>query len=232
MKRPHRTALIALALSSTLTLSTTQAQTPATISGTDVYHVLFAKAAPGQAAALAKELQEVDPKDPMGSHFLLLRHQWGDDWDYCLIQHLGTKASVELTNAIPNPPPTMAWHTDSYAAGPSWGELTRLMMPAASDGKSSNPVYVVAVHRAIPGHRGQLEKVLKEPSPNAKTPISNVVFTHLEGGPWNFVSIDRYGSWQDLATDASTFANDPSWGSVRDHSSFHHDTLADRLVSK
>src|SRR5215510_11864502 len=122
MKHPNRAALIALALSSTLTFSTTQAQTPAATSGKDVYHVLFAKAAPGQAAALAKELQQVDPKDPMGSHFLLLRHQWGDDWDYCLIQHLGTKASVDVTNARPNPPPTMAWHTDSFVAGPSWGE--------------------------------------------------------------------------------------------------------------
>src|SRR4029450_7663976 len=93
MKRPHCTALISLALLSALTLSTTQAQTPAAVSGTDVYHVLFAKAAPGQAAALAKELQTVDPKDPMGSHFLLLRHQWGDDWDYCLVQDLGTEAA-------------------------------------------------------------------------------------------------------------------------------------------
>lgn len=232
MKRAHRTALLALALSSTLSLPATLAQTPATVSATDVYHVLFAKAAPGQAAALEKELQEVDPKDPMGSHFLLLRHQWGDDWDYCLIQHLGAKASVDLTNAIPNPPPTMAWHTDSYAAGPSWGELTRAMMPAASDGKASSSVYVVAVHRAIPGHRGQLEKVLKEPSPNAKTPISTVVLSHLEGGPWNFVGIDRYNSWQDLATDAAATADDPGWTSVRDHSSFHHDTLADRIVPK
>jgi hypothetical protein len=229
MKRPHRAALIALALSCALTLSTTQAQTPAATSGTDVYHVLFAKAAPGQAAALAKELQEVDPKDPMGSHFLLLRHQWGDDWDYCLIQHLGTKASVELTNANPNPPPTMAWHTDSYAAGPSWAELTRAMMPAD---KSAGSVYVVAVHRAIPGHRGQLEKVLKTPPANAKTPLSTVVLTHLEGGPWNFVEVDRYDSWQDLATDAAASVNDPGWSSVRDHSAFHHDTLADRVVPK
>jgi hypothetical protein len=231
MKRNHRAALIALALSATLTLSTTQAQTPAATSGTDVYHVLFAKAAPGQAEALAKELQEVDPKDPMGSHFLLLRHQWGDDWDYCMIQHLGTKASVELTNANPNRPPTIAWHTDSYVAGPSWGELTRAMMPAASDGKSTS-VYVVAVHRAIPGHRAELEKVLKTPPANAKAPMSTVVLTHLEGGPWNFVEVDRYNSWQDLATDAAATANDPGWSSVRDHSAFHHDTLADRVVPK
>jgi hypothetical protein len=40
-----------------------QAQTPAAASApTDVYHVMFVKAAPGQAAALAKQLQEQDPK--------------------------------------------------------------------------------------------------------------------------------------------------------------------------
>jgi hypothetical protein len=232
MKRPHRAALLALALSSTLIFTAAQAQTPAATAGTDVYHVLFAKAAPGQAAALAKELQEVDPKDPMGSHFLLLRHQWGDDWDYCLIQHMGTKASVELTNANPNRPPTIAWHTDSYAAGPSWGEVTRALVPAASDAKSSSSVYVVAVHRAIPGHRSQLEKMLKTPNANAKVSISSVVFSHLEGGPWNFVEVDRYNSWQDLATDAAASANDPGWAGVRDHSAFHHDTLADRIVPK
>ena len=232
MKRPHCTALLALGLASALSLTATQAQTPPAASNTDVYHVLFAKAAPGQAAALAKELQEIDPKDPMGSHFLLLRHQWGDDWDYCVIQHLGAKASVDITNANPNRPPTMAWHTDSFAAGPSWGELTRALMPAASDAKASNPVYVVAVHRPIPGHREQLQKVLTEPNPNAKTPIGSVVLTHLEGGPWAFVGIDRYDSWQDLATDAAATANDPGWTSVRDHSAFHHDTLADRIVPK
>ena len=229
MKRPHRAALFALALSCTLTLSTTQAQTPAATAGTDVYHVLFTKAAPGQAAALAKELQEADPKDPMGTHFLLLRHQWGDDWDYCLIQHMGTKASVELTNANPNRPPTMAWHTDSYAAGPSWAEVTRALMP--SDGKSSS-VYVVAVHRAIPGHRAQLEKLLKQPPASSKVPVSTVLFSHLEGGPWNFVEVDRYNSWQDVATDAAASANDPGWASLREHSAFHHDTLADRIVPK
>jgi hypothetical protein len=40
---------------------------------------MFVKAQPGQAAALAKELQQQDPKDPIASHFVLLRHQEGDD---------------------------------------------------------------------------------------------------------------------------------------------------------
>ena len=77
------------------------AQTPAAPATTDVYHVMFTKAAPGQAAALAKDLQQPDPKDPMTSHFILLRHQEGADWDYCLIQHVGAKASVEFPRRRP-----------------------------------------------------------------------------------------------------------------------------------
>ena len=106
------------------------------------------------------------------------------------------------------------------------------MMPAASGGKAPSSIYVVAVHRTLPGHRAQLQKVLSEPNPNAKTPIATVVLSHLEGGPWTFVEIDRYDSWQDLATDAAASTNDPGWTSVRDHSAFHHDTLADRVVPK
>src|SRR4026208_1613155 len=124
MKGLTRTTTFSLALCSALALSQAQAQAPA---AADVYHVLFAKAAPGRAAALAKELQEQDPKDPMASHYLLLRHQSGDDWDYCLIQHLGTKAAVDVTNANPNAPPTMAWHTDTFVAGPSWSDVTRAL---------------------------------------------------------------------------------------------------------
>ena len=229
MKPLNRRTLFALALCSALAVSQAQAQAPA---AADIYHVLFAKAAPGQAAALAKELQELDPKDPMASHYLLLRHQSGDDWDYCLIQHLGTKASVDVSNAVPNPPPTMAWHTDSYAAGPSWGEVTRALIPAATDAKASSSVYIVAVHRAVPGHRSQLDGMLRQPNADAKVPISSLVFTHVEGGPWQFLAVDRYDSWQDLAKDQAATANDPGWAQLRDHVAFHHDTIADRIVPK
>lgn len=229
MKPINRRTLFALTLCSAVALSPAQAQTPA---AADVYHVLFAKAAPGQAAALAKELQEQDPKDPMASHYLLLRHQSGDDWDYCLIQHIGTKASVDVSNAQPNPPPTMAWHTDTYVAGPSWGEVTRALLPAATDAKAASSVYIVAVHRAVPGHRSQLEGVVRQVNADAKVPISSLVFTHLEGGPWQFLAVDRYDSWQDLAKDRTATANDPGWAQLREHVAFHHDTIADRIVPK
>ena len=31
----------------------------------------------------------------MPGHYIVLRHQDGEDWDYAVIEHLGTKASVD-----------------------------------------------------------------------------------------------------------------------------------------
>ena len=71
--------------------------TTAPPASTDVYHLHFAKAAPGQAAALAKSLMTPDKTSTMPEHFIVLRHQEGDDWDYVVIQHLGSKAEVTAT---------------------------------------------------------------------------------------------------------------------------------------
>ena len=60
-------------------------------SSLEVYHVHFNKAAPGQASALGDRLKTPDPKAPMPGHLLVLRHQEGDDWDYCVIEHLGRR---------------------------------------------------------------------------------------------------------------------------------------------
>src|SRR4026209_2035355 len=88
------------------------AQTKPPSPPTDVYHVHFTKAAPGQAAALAKSLMVPDKTSPMPDHFIVLRHQEGDDWDYVVIQHLGSKA--EVTPTAPPPPDAeralSAWH--------------------------------------------------------------------------------------------------------------------------
>ena len=195
---------------------------------TDVYHVTFVKAAPGQAAAVAKNLQEQDPKDPMASHFLMLRHQEGDDWDYVIVNHLGQKATVTVT---PTPPsaltPTQAWHSDAFVSGPSWAEFSRLMTgPAGS-------IYIVGVHRAVPGHRVQLFEALAKPDPSSKIPLSQVALTHLEGGTWQFLVIGRYNSWQDLGADrAAAAASEKGWFDIRQHSAWHADTIADRVGAK
>jgi hypothetical protein len=195
---------------------------------TDIYHVMFVKALPGQAAAVAKQLQEQNPKDPMAGHFFMLRHQEGDDWDYCVIQHVGKQATVTITPPpAPGATPTQAWHIDTFAAGPSWGEFSKLMTgPAGS-------VYVIGTHRAVPGHRSQLLSMLGQREPGAKVPLSSAILAHLEGGNWQFLTIDRYNSWQDLAADRAGAASaEKGWSEIRQHSASHVDTIADRIISK
>lgn len=124
-----------------------------------------------------------------------------------------------------------AWHTDTFAAGPPWAEFARAMGLDAS-GTAGNPIYILSVHRALPGHRDQLEKLLRNPD-TSKVPTGNVVLQHLEGGPWNFLTITRYNSWSDLASDqanaTSGTGSGGQWNDIRMHSASHHDTIADRL---
>ena len=75
-------------------------QTAPPAAGTDLYHVMFVKAAPGHASELAKALITPDKTEPMPDHFVVLRHQEGDDWDYVVVQHLGPKAEVVVTVRI------------------------------------------------------------------------------------------------------------------------------------
>lgn len=206
------------------------AQAPAGNPSSDVYHIHFNKAAPGQAEALGARLKTPDPKAPMPDHLLVLRHQEGDDWDYCVIEHLGAKATVD-SGGSPVPPAARdqsAWHTDTFAAGPSWAEFARAMGIGAAEADGS-AIYVVSVQRALPGHRDQLEKLLRNPAPS-KVPSGNVVLQHLEGGPWNFLTLTRYNSWADFAKEQATPAGTAGqWDDVRMHSASHHDTIADRV---
>jgi hypothetical protein len=213
------------------------AQTPAAApagGNTDVYHVHFNHAALGKAADLGKSLSAGDPKAPMPGHFIVLRHQQGDDWDYCVIEHLGPKATVEVT---PAPPAAMrdlsAWHNDTFAAGPSWAEFSKAL--GIGDKATAGSAYSVAVWRAAPGHRDQLEQQLRSTDPNQKVQTSRVLLQHLEGGPWNYLAIERYNSWQDFAADQvnsipQTASGTDGWSKVREHAAFHHDTLADRIT--
>lgn len=199
----------------------------------DIYHVHFTKAAPGQAAALGKALSAPVPKAPMPDHFVVLRHQEGDDWDYAVIQHLGPKATVEPGPAPAEPSRDLrAWHTDTFVSGPAWAEFSKAMGVGSTGG--AGMVYIVGVHRSVPGHRDQLLKSLNAPGPApAKGETGNVVLQHVEGGDWTFLTITRYSSWQALAADRSAAATDPSgaggWTDVRQHSAFHRDTIADRI---
>jgi hypothetical protein len=215
--------------------ATTVSAQGAPATGTDVYHVHFAKASPGQAAALGNFLMEPDKSSSMPTHFIVLRHQEGDDWDYVVIQHLGAKAEVTATA----PPPTdaqralNAWHDDTFVSGPSWADFTR-EMGIGESASASSPVYIVGVQRPVPGHREQLLKSLSAPGPTSKIQTGNVLLMHLEGSDWTFATITRYNSWQDLASERMAAASAGAataggWADIRQHSGFHRDTIADRI---
>lgn len=220
-----------------IAVGTASAQSPqspsASAAATDVYHVHFTKAVPGQAGALGKALSLPDKASPMPEHFLVLRHQEGDDWDYVVIQHLGSKAEVNVT-APGGPDPARdlrAWHADTFVSGPSWAEFAREMGLGAAGG--SSPIYIIGVHRPLAGHREPLAKALSTVDPAAKIRSGNVLLTHLEGGEWTFATLTRYDSWTDLAADRGAAANAAAsgggWDDIRQHSAFHRDTIADRI---
>ncbi len=197
---------------------------------TDVYHVHINKAALGQAKALEASLAKPAAGSAMPEHTLVLKHQDGDDWDYMVIQHLGKKFTIDPAQYTP---PTgaaagiSAWHADTIVAGPAWDVFAKEMGFGADAPKNS--VYVVATWRAAPGHRNQLEKTLTTVDPNAKVKTGTIVLGHLEGGPWNFLTLQRYNSWQDYATDEAANQDGAPWYEIRDHGISHHDTITTRV---
>jgi hypothetical protein len=223
-----------LCAAAAFTVATTGLNGQSASGRTDIYHVHFTKAAPGQADALGKALMMPDKTVSMPDHFVVLRHQEGDDWDYAVIQHLGANATVNAAPAPPNPARDLrAWHDDTFVSGPSWADFSRAIGIGGTG--AAGMVYVVGVHRAVPGHRDQLQKALAQPT-SGKVQTGDVLFEHVEGGDWQYMTISRYNSWQDFATDrvaaAGAAAAPGGWADIRQHSAFHRDTIADRLSAK
>ena len=216
------------------TTTTTTATTSASPARTDVYHVHFTHAAPGKANALADALKTPDPTSPMPGHSVMLRHQDGDSWDYVMIEHLGTKAIVDAARPAPAPAARDAsdWHTDTFVSGPAWADFAKAM--GINEGAGKSAVYIVSVYRAIPGHREQLDGILSTQSPGDPA-AGTVVLQHLEGAAWTFMGVARYATWEDFVKSETSAAADQAkgmgdWAKLRDHSSYHTDTLADRIM--
>jgi hypothetical protein len=230
-----KSVLASIVVMTAVVVAAASPQNAAPATGTDIYHVMFTKAAPGQAAELAKVLVTPDTTGPMPDHFIVLRHQEGDDWDYVVIHHLGTKAEVVGTPPAAGIParPFTAWHNDTFASGPGWAEFSKQMAIGGSGG-SGSPVYVIGVHRAVAGHRDQLQTALSAAGgASNKIESGNVLLQHIEGADWNLMTLTRYNSWQDLGSDrggATASASTPGgWADIRQHSAFHRDTIADRI---
>ena len=201
----------------------------------DVYHVHFAKAALGKGAEEGDYLKKQGPNPAMPGHYITLRHQSGEDWDFAVIEHLGTSATVKAAGNTPpaNAIDLNAWHGDTFVNGPPWPEFAKAM-GLDDAAKSAGSIYVVSVFRAAPGHRDELEKSLAQ-QPARGDNAGAVLLQHLEGGPWHFATVTRYNSWQDFATSqktsvANTLKPDGGWLGVRNNSTYHNDTITDRIA--
>lgn len=230
-------APFAFAQSPTASASPAASGSSAATARTDLYHVHFAKSATGKAAEHGDALKKQDPSAPMPGHLVVLRHQDGDAWDYCSIEHLGTKATVEA-----NRPATAAsqmalgdWHTDTLAAGPAWSEFAK-QMGLGEGAKSSGAAFIVSMYRPVPGQRDALDKFLNEPPDRAvDTSSGNVVLQHMEGAAWTFMAVARYNSWADYGKNetnsiAGMNKKDAGWFKLRTFASYHTDTLCDRIA--
>ncbi|HEY5036406.1 MAG TPA: hypothetical protein VII74_04665 [Chthoniobacterales bacterium] len=230
-----------LPLLALLPLAALQAQQPATGSKaamapkrTDVYHVFIVKAALGKAKELQAWLKQPDPDHP-DAKAIVLRHEDGDSWDFVAVEYLGATATVDLhgTPMTPQQRLLTEWHNDTFVAGPSWSDFSKALgLDDAS--KSSGSVYVISDYRAAPGHRDELEKMLSEATPG-DTASGNVLLSHLEGAPWNFLGIVRYDSWEKYAEGekssvAQLSKGQGGWFELRQHCALHHDTLTDRVA--
>jgi hypothetical protein len=206
---------------------------------TDIYHVHFAKAAAGKTAQMADNLKKPDPQAPMPGHVMVLRHQSGEPWDFFAVEHFGTKATVDA-NRPPVPPAERNlgdWHNDTYASGPSWADFTKEMgLDAEGKAKSAESVYVVSTYRALTGQRDELQKFLSQPPDRpSDTSAGTVLFQHMEGSEWNFVTIVRYNSWEEFAKNesnsvANTAKNQGGWYKLRELIASHADTVTVRIA--
>jgi hypothetical protein len=249
MKSIIRTLVIGLLSLGLVTISSAQTS-PASPSGsssaaagatnsarTDVYHVHFAHADLGKAAELGESLKTPAPDAPMPDHFIILRHQQGDTWDYVMISHYGTKMTIEAArqqqaNARRD---LSDWHNDTVVNGPPWSEFTRALGIGDDAKKTSGSVYAVSVYRVAPGHRDEAEKMLGQGPAAGDKAVGNVLMQHLEGSPWQYLSVVRYNSWQDFAATQTssvpeTGKKDSPWSQLRQNVVYHTDTLCDRLA--
>ncbi len=230
-------------------------QATATSDAQEIYQAHFVKAAPGKLPELIDAYVNA-PADPGASAPpLILRHVEGDDWDLLVLTPLGKEdkftaaaPSAAEMQFIQRTRPLRAMHNDTITVGPAW-PVTRTALNAqksgvevagTSGGASSNPVYVVTTLRALPGHRDQLEQVLRRMS--ALNPGRNIMLQHLEGSAWDFLTVTRYDSWAAFADEEATpdtqrlrdqsfrSPNGPSL-ELREHLAEHHDTLAVKAES-
>jgi hypothetical protein len=218
--------------------STSKSSAPAQAaqSAPHIYRVSVFRAAPGQAGNVEKLLASTPaPGADAGDFAVVFRHRQGHDWDFMTVEHMGPETTLRLpsgTAAQGDSPmsQSVAWHGDTYAAGPSLEEFRRVLNLQGASGQTgagTAGVYVVSDYMATAGHRGQLRQVLDKIAAEARD--RSVTLSHVQGAPWNYLVIRRYDSWAQFAQEeekaAAQGATDRGL-ELREHLAIHHDTLA------
>jgi hypothetical protein len=215
----------------------TQAQTAAPAqSAPHIYRISAFRAAPGKFRELEK-LLTATPSPGAGANdgdlAVVFRHRQGNEWDFLTVEHMGPQATISAGNTPPQPDSpfsqVVAWHGDTYVAGPPLDEFRKALNLSGTSAPSG--VYSIGDYMAAAGHRGALRQALDKIA--AETPGRSVLFSHVEGAPWNFMTIQRYDSWQQVAADEDKAmaqskgdaSADPGV-QMRDHLAVHHDTYA------
>lgn len=206
-----------------------QAQAPAL----ELYHIHFSKAAPGKLPQLI-DAYKTAPAPAAGEPQvtpIIMRHREGGEWDLVMITPLGKQTT--LTASAPSQAvsdyytrlgPLSDWHGDSFVSGPVWAVVQKALVPA----KEAQPVYVVSDYRSLAGHRAQLRQILDRNEQD--TPGRSVIFAHVEGAPWNFLTVTGYDSWNAIGAlppqPASGTPRQDAGLDLREHMAVHHDTIA------
>lgn len=196
----------------------------------ELYHIHIVAAAPGKLPELIEAYKNApgpSADEPQVTP-IMLRHAQGGAWDLIVITPLGKQTTI--TASVPPQAvqdfnarlaPLSSWHGDTFAIGPVWTIVQKMLVPAKGE-----PIYQVSDYRSLPGHRAQLQKVLVD-SPAAER---SVLFAHIEGAPWNFLNITRFDSWAELGAPpqpAAEGATQQQTGlALRTHMAVHHDTIA------
>lgn len=199
----------------------------------ELYHIHMSKAAPGKLPQLIEAYKNApgpEAGEPQVTP-IILRHREGSEWDLITITPLGRETKI-TASAPPQAVqdyftrlgPLSDWHGDTFVVGPSWAIVQKALVPA----KDAQPVYVVSDYRSLPGHRTELRQVLDR---NAQdTPGRGVIFAHVEGAPWNFLTVTSYDSWAAVGAPppqpASGGQQQEAGLAIREHMAVHHDTIA------
>jgi hypothetical protein len=209
--------------------------------GREVYHIEFVRAAPGKLPELL-EAVKAGPHAPHSPRHFVFRHEQGDHWDLMILDPMGTGERVEALNQpdlqswLNRMRALQAWHTDTFASGPPLA-VVRKSLALGQERPGAPAIYEVGDYLAAAGHRDELDKLLSRLA--SGRPERSVIFEHLEGAAWDFVTVNRFDSWHDFAdqqreSDARArkagFANAATIAlELRQHMASHHDTFVSRV---